>query len=269
MQTLVVDGISPPGTSNLSFGIALRRLSLTIGAFIPELMAKINLRSWPEVSQASEDLQLNSITATMEYILAWHDRLETRLIDHECRDLTHPTEPHCTQPHSRNSSSPPTSHHRLLTGKRYTRHWNLYTSSHSRHMGLFRTCCRNPITKTLTLMGTRLRRLNSYNRFEPNSRPAGTHHRRGSPPLGNNPLRIPTSLIGRRHISLTLSPHTLPSNPMRGHNRRAITFNTTISLCLCSLTTQEHRNSKAHRRLLSCRPTTPHQDLGSPYNCCR
>ncbi|XP_042034889.1 leucine-rich repeat receptor-like kinase protein SUNN isoform X2 [Salvia splendens] len=46
----VVDGISPPGTSNLSSGIALRRLSLTIGAFILELMAEVNLPSWSEIS---------------------------------------------------------------------------------------------------------------------------------------------------------------------------------------------------------------------------
>ncbi|KAG6399103.1 hypothetical protein SASPL_140577 [Salvia splendens] len=45
----------------------------------------VNLRSWPEVSQASEDLQLNSIAAKLEYILAWHARLETRLSEHERR----------------------------------------------------------------------------------------------------------------------------------------------------------------------------------------
>ena len=48
-------------------------------------MAEVNLCSWPEISQASKDLQLNSIAATLEYILAWHARLETRLIEHERR----------------------------------------------------------------------------------------------------------------------------------------------------------------------------------------
>ena len=33
-------------------------------------MTEVNLRSWQEISQASEGLQLNATTVTLEYILA-------------------------------------------------------------------------------------------------------------------------------------------------------------------------------------------------------
>ncbi|KAG6405483.1 hypothetical protein SASPL_133073 [Salvia splendens] len=46
-------------------------------------MAEVNLHSWPEISQASEGLQLNSTAATWEYIHARLTRLETRLVEHK------------------------------------------------------------------------------------------------------------------------------------------------------------------------------------------
>ncbi|KAG6428978.1 hypothetical protein SASPL_107017 [Salvia splendens] len=48
-------------------------------------MAEVNLRSWPKVSQVSEDLQLNSIAAKLEHILARFARLKSRLVEHERR----------------------------------------------------------------------------------------------------------------------------------------------------------------------------------------
>ncbi|XP_047944862.1 protein transport protein SEC24-like [Salvia hispanica] len=48
-------------------------------------MVEVNLRSWSEILQASEGLQLNSTAATLEHILAMFARLETRLVAHECR----------------------------------------------------------------------------------------------------------------------------------------------------------------------------------------
>ncbi|KAG6423282.1 hypothetical protein SASPL_113673 [Salvia splendens] len=45
----------------------------------------VNLRSWLEVSQVSEDLQLNSTAAKLEHILARFARLESRLVEHERR----------------------------------------------------------------------------------------------------------------------------------------------------------------------------------------
>ncbi|KAG6423895.1 hypothetical protein SASPL_114302 [Salvia splendens] len=57
----------------------LRVFPLSIGAFILELMAEVNLRSWSEISQASEGLQLNSTATTLEHILAKFAQFETRL----------------------------------------------------------------------------------------------------------------------------------------------------------------------------------------------
>ncbi|XP_042013923.1 uncharacterized protein LOC121762182 isoform X2 [Salvia splendens] len=48
-------------------------------------MAEVNFRSWWEISQASEGLQLNSTVATWENILARLARLETQLVEHKRR----------------------------------------------------------------------------------------------------------------------------------------------------------------------------------------